>query len=145
MMIMKINWKDLGLMYVIGFIWAWFLGFIIEVVNPGQLFLFSLFYFLAFILPFGFYFWRNKSNIKTAASIILIFGLTFLVVNPILQLPLNILFSLPGAMLGIGIPNALSIIGFNTLGIISVIAAGLISGFIAYFITNNYLKRSISK
>ena len=101
---MKINWKDFGLSSAIGLILYIFsitaITFYYDFVNThvinilhltsadiglltSALAIFSD-YFLVFGIPLAFYFWRNKCELKEAAALSLIFGLTFKLLRIIL-------------------------------------------------------------
>lgn len=81
---MKINWKDFGLMFVIGIILYILLtaskiasgrtefqvGYTPQLVD-------ILYIILLFGIPFAFYFLRNKSELKEVVVVSFAFGLTF--------------------------------------------------------------------
>lgn len=75
---MNINWKDFGLMFVI--------GLIVSLITLVATIILTSFYgiiLLTALLGYGisivFYLWRNKSDILEAAIISFVFGITFVV------------------------------------------------------------------
>jgi len=81
---MNINWKDFGLMYPAALILILVLGVLASITAlliPTFEWIFQFIslgiILLGYGIVLGFYFWRNKSDLKEAVSVSFIFGLSF--------------------------------------------------------------------
>ena len=139
---MKINWKDFGLMYLIGIVSllvAAALMIFFGIYNPS---LGLLVVPVVFLLPGLFFFYRNVYEIKDALIISALFGFTFIPVYFIaLVVPLAILETLVFQP-----PNSTFLIpGVNwTMLLVELIVVGIIltiSATLSYFISKYLLSK----
>jgi hypothetical protein len=138
MMIMKINWKDFVLMYVIWLIWFFVSGalFLIIPIIPS-----ILWTFIILALPLAFYFWRNRCLIVDAGVISFTFGVTSILLLFLLgELYRFIMVSFSDVEI---VSPTMGVLDITTI-IIQLILIGLISmisGLVVWFAINKLQKK----